>query len=79
MQIVSNSKQNIDHHLSLNTLTGGIGIGTIRFLAYIDKLLFLEFMLDLPVKMEPELACCTYNVVFDTPTSLPCNILAGYY
>nr|KYP59153.1 Retrovirus-related Pol polyprotein from transposon 17.6 [Cajanus cajan] len=27
-----------DHHLSLNALKGGIGVGTIRFLANIDKL-----------------------------------------
>lgn len=27
-----------DHHLSLNALKGGKGIGTIRFLAYVDKL-----------------------------------------
>nr|KYP32415.1 Transposon Ty3-G Gag-Pol polyprotein [Cajanus cajan] len=26
------------HHLSLNALKGGVGVGTIRFLAYIDKL-----------------------------------------
>ena len=38
LQTVSDSEQNIDHHLSLNALKGGIGIGTIRFLAYIDKL-----------------------------------------
>ena len=38
LQIVSDSEQNIDHHLSLNALKGGIGIGTTRFLAYIDKL-----------------------------------------
>ena len=27
-----------DHHLSLNALKGGMGVGTIRFMAYIDKL-----------------------------------------
>jgi len=27
-----------DHHLSLNALKGGVGIGAIRFMAYIDKL-----------------------------------------
>ncbi|XP_027351354.1 uncharacterized protein LOC113862469 [Abrus precatorius] len=27
-----------DHHLSLNALKGGVGVGTIRFLAYIDRL-----------------------------------------
>jgi len=38
MQTISDSEQNIDHHLSLNVHKGGIGIGTIFFLAYIDKL-----------------------------------------
>ena len=28
-----------DHHLSLNALKGGMGVGTIRFMAYIGKLL----------------------------------------
>ena len=28
-----------DHHLSLNALKGGMGVGTIQFMAYIDKLL----------------------------------------
>ena len=27
-----------EHHLSLNALKGGRGVGTIRFMAYIDKL-----------------------------------------
>jgi len=27
-----------DHHLSLNAWKGGIGVGTIRFMAYIDSL-----------------------------------------
>lgn len=27
-----------DHHLSFNALKGGLGVGTIRFLAYVDKL-----------------------------------------
>ena len=28
-----------DHHLSFNALKGGKGVGTIRFIAYIEKLL----------------------------------------
>ncbi|XP_019425047.1 PREDICTED: uncharacterized protein LOC109333920 [Lupinus angustifolius] len=35
---VPQDEQVIDHHLSLNALKGGLGIGTIRFVAHIDKL-----------------------------------------
>jgi len=37
VQEVETTKPN-DHHLSLNASKGGVGVGTIKFMAYIDKL-----------------------------------------